>query len=154
MGVAGALLAVMVVMILSQVFFRYVMNDSLPWTEEMAKFSMVWIAFLVAPWVYRENLNVSIQMFADAFPRKMRLVTELIITLLVVAVCAIFFRESLIFWQGGLTISASSVPIKLSYFYSCGPFAFALLCSVGVEKALVQIWALLSEFRNTPGVQS
>ena len=61
-NLAGGLLALMLGMILAQVFFRYVLNDSLAWTEELAKFAMVWVACLVAPWAYREHLNVSIQM--------------------------------------------------------------------------------------------
>lgn len=142
--VAGILLALMVVMILSQVFFRYVMNDSLPWTEEMAKFAMVWIAFLVAPWVYRQDLNVAIRMFADAFAPKVRQFADLVISILVIVICVIFLLESIEFWRGGLNIQASSVPVKLAYFYSCAPISFALLCSVGVEKVFIQLNKLLS----------
>lgn len=142
MYLAGVLLAAMVVMILAQVFYRYVLNDSLSWTEEMAKFSMVWIAFLVAPWVYRENLNVSIQMFAEAFPKIMQLVGDLLITSLVILICIIFFRESIDFWLGGLTISASSVPIKLAVFYSCAPFSFGMLTLLGLERLIEQSYYL------------
>ena len=138
MQLAGALLAAMVLMILAQVFYRYVLNDSLPWTEEMAKFSMVWIAFLVAPWVYREHLNVSIEMFADAFPARLRHISELLISVLVILISGLFFRESLAFWQGGWAIQAASVPVSLAWFYSCAPFSFLMLCSIGVEKLIYQ----------------
>jgi len=138
-NLAGGLLALMLGMILAQVFFRYVLNDSLAWTEELAKFAMVWVACLVAPWAYREHLNVSIQMFADALPAILRRITELMITLLVIVICGIFFLQSLEFWQTGLSINASSVPIKLAYFYSCAPFAFGCICLVGLEKLIEQL---------------
>jgi TRAP-type C4-dicarboxylate transport system permease small subunit len=138
-NLAGGLLALMLGMILAQVFFRYVLNDSLAWTEELAKFSMVWVACLVAPWAYRAHLNVSIQMFADALPAVLRRITELMITLLVIVICGIFFIQSLEFWQTGLSINASSVPIKLAYFYSCAPFAFGSICLVGLEKLIEQL---------------
>jgi TRAP-type C4-dicarboxylate transport system permease small subunit len=138
-NLAGALLAVMLAMILAQVFFRYVLNDSLAWTEELAKFAMVWVACLVAPWAYRAHLNVSIQMFADALPAFLRRITELLITLLVLVICSIFFVQSLDFWQTGLSINASSVPVKLAYFYSCAPFAFGSICLVGLEKLIEQL---------------
>jgi TRAP-type C4-dicarboxylate transport system permease small subunit len=149
MYIAGGLLAAMVLMILAQVFFRYGLNDSLAWTEELAKFLMVWVACLVAPWVYREDLNVSIQMFAEALPVKLQQLSELIITLLVIAICAIFFVESLDFWQGGLSIYASSMPVKLAYFYSCTPFAFASVCLVGIEKLILQLYNLCSGHKQT-----
>lgn len=138
-NLAGGLLALMLAMILAQVFFRYVLNDSLAWTEELAKFSMVWVACLVAPWAYRAHLNVSIQMFADALPAVLRRITELLITLLVLIICGMFFMQSLDFWQTGLSINASSVPIKLAYFYSCAPFAFGSICLVGLEKLIEQL---------------
>lgn len=138
-NLAGGLLAVMLGMILAQVFFRYVLNDSLAWTEELAKFSMVWVACLVAPWAYRAHLNVSIQMFADALPAVLRRITELLITILVLVICGIFFLQSLEFWQTGLSINASSVPVKLAYFYSCAPFAFGSICLVGIEKLIEQL---------------
>jgi TRAP-type C4-dicarboxylate transport system permease small subunit len=138
-NLAGGLLALMLGMILAQVFFRYVLNDSLAWTEELAKFAMVWVACLVAPWAYRAHLNVSIQMFADALPAVLRRLTELLITLLVLVICGIFFIQSLEFWQTGLSINASSVPVKLAYFYSCAPFAFGSICLVGLEKLIEQL---------------
>jgi TRAP-type C4-dicarboxylate transport system permease small subunit len=138
-NVAAALLAAMLMMILAQVIFRYVLNDSLTWTEELAKFSMVWVACLVAPWAYRHHLNVSIDLFAEALPNVLRHISDIVISVLIIAISWIFLVESIAFWQGGWTITASSMPIKLAYFYSCIPFAFAGILLVGLENLLRQI---------------
>ena len=137
-NIAGGLLAAMLVMILMQVFFRYVMNDSLTWTEELSKYAMVWVTCLVAPWAYRENLNVSIEMFADALPVRLKRFTEILITMLAMLISTMFFIYSIDFWLSGLTITASSVPIKLAVFYSCIPFMFIALFLVGLERLLLQ----------------
>jgi TRAP-type C4-dicarboxylate transport system permease small subunit len=136
---AGLLLAIMVAMILAQVFFRYVLNDSLAWTEELSKFAMVWIACLVSPWAYREHLNVSIDMFHEALPCLLKRIAEITITLLVMLICAIFFMQSLSFVMGGTTITASSVDVKLWVFYLCMPFAFGSLFLVAAEKLITQL---------------
>lgn len=136
---AGLLLAFMVIMILAQVFFRYVLNDSLTWTEELSKFAMVWIACLVSPWAYREHLNVSIEMFHDALPALPKRIAEIIITLLVMLISAIFFVQSMSFVAGGTSITAASVPIKLWIFYLCMPFAFGSLFLVGIERLIQQL---------------
>ena len=41
--VAAILLVIMTAIVLLQVFFRYGLNNSLSWTEELAKIMMVWI---------------------------------------------------------------------------------------------------------------
>jgi len=140
-NIAGVLLSAMLLMILAQVFYRYVLNDSLAWTEELAKYLMVWVACLVAPWAYRENLNVSIEMFADALPKVLRRISEIIITILVIVISALFFKQSVAFWQGGFEIYASSMPVKLAYFYACAPLMFAALFLVGIENLIKQLFA-------------
>ena len=64
-NLAGMLLIAMVAIVILQIFFRYVLNDSLSWTEEVSKTMMVWTAFLVAPWAYRVGANVRIEIFVE-----------------------------------------------------------------------------------------
>ena len=45
-NLAGLLLVAMLLVVVLQIVFRYVLNDSLIWSEEIAKAMMVWTAFL------------------------------------------------------------------------------------------------------------
>ena len=66
---AATALAFMVVFILTQVFFRYVLNSALPWPDEAARFAMLWMTGLMAPTAYRRGGFVAIDMMARALPR-------------------------------------------------------------------------------------
>ncbi|RDC72236.1 TRAP transporter small permease [Rhodovulum sp. 12E13] len=68
-ALAVAALAVMVGVILAQVFFRYVLNDALPWPDEAARFFMLWMTGLIAPMAYRRGGFVAIDMLERALPR-------------------------------------------------------------------------------------
>ena len=65
--VAGALLLSTLVIALTQVFWRYVLNNSLSWPEEMAKFAFVWFVFLGAAMVTRRSRHIVI----DLVPRSL-----------------------------------------------------------------------------------
>ena len=143
-NLAALLLMAMTAIVLLQVFFRYVMNDSLGWTEEVAKMMMVWSAFLVAPWAYRMGSNVAIDMFAAALPGRTRLVLETGLTLLVLWVVGMFFAESLAFWQRGLAITAATVPVRMAWVYTVVPFGFAALFLVGCELLLRTVMTLVN----------
>jgi len=66
----GALaVALMVVAILVQVFFRYVLNNALPWPDEAARFCMLWMTGLMAPTAYRRGGVVAIEMLHTVLPR-------------------------------------------------------------------------------------
>ena len=59
--VSAMALALMVVVILLQVFFRYVMNNALPWPDEAARFLMLWLTGLMAPIALRQGGFVAIE---------------------------------------------------------------------------------------------
>lgn len=67
--IAVVALAIMVCLILGQVFFRYVLNDAPNWTEEGARFGMLWMTGLMAPLALRMGGFVAIDMLERALPR-------------------------------------------------------------------------------------
>ena len=62
-------IALMVLAILIQVFFRYALNNALPWPDEAARFMMMWMMGLMAPMAYRQGGFVAIDMLAEALPK-------------------------------------------------------------------------------------
>lgn len=67
--VAGALTAsVMVGSLLLGVFFRYVLGDSLVWSDEVASLAFTWTVFLFASALVREGGHVRITLLVDALP--------------------------------------------------------------------------------------
>jgi TRAP-type C4-dicarboxylate transport system permease small subunit len=139
---AGLLLIAMLVVVILQIVFRYVLNDSLIWTEELAKTMMVWTALLVAPWAYRAGANIRIELFVNEMPRTFRKSLELLLNLLVLWIVIVFLHESLGFWQRGLTVRADSLPIQVAWFYTVIPLALSLLLLVGAEQVLRNVLAL------------
>ena len=149
-NVAGVLLVAMVVIVILQILFRYVLNDSLSWTEEVSKTMMVWTAFLVAPWAYRVGANVRIELFADEFPDAMRRFMALALNFLVLWIVAVFLDESFGFWQRGQAVRSDSLPIQVSWFYTVVPVAFTLLLLVAVEQLIRDSLALFLPDEEIP----
>ncbi len=69
-GIAILAIAVMVVAILIQVFFRYALNNPLPWPDEAARFAMLWMTGLIAPMAYRRGGFVAIDTALRAMPSR------------------------------------------------------------------------------------
>lgn len=65
----AGMVAVMVIVILLQVFFRYVLGNALAWPEEAARFLMLWMTGLMAPSAFRRGGFVSIDMLTRLLPR-------------------------------------------------------------------------------------
>lgn len=55
----------MIGVVAAQVFFRYVLNHSLFWSEELARYILVWLTFLGATVAYRRGVHPRIDLFTS-----------------------------------------------------------------------------------------
>ena len=81
-------LALMVLVILLQVFCRYALNNALPWPDEAARFLMLWLTGLMAPVAMRQGGFVAIDSILRVLPS--RLVNLLSIFLLAVSILVLY----------------------------------------------------------------
>ncbi|NNF24989.1 MAG: TRAP transporter small permease [Rhodobacteraceae bacterium] len=87
-GRAIGILAIglMVLAILIQVFFRYVLNNALPWPDEAARFMMLWLTGLMAPTAYRRGGFVAIDLAVRALPQRLGAIISLFLLVVALAV--------------------------------------------------------------------
>ncbi|MEM7295708.1 MAG: TRAP transporter small permease subunit [Pseudomonadota bacterium] len=86
-ALALSALAVMVIFILYQVVMRYFFNAAPNWTEEAARFLMLWMTGLIGPLAYRQGGFVAIDMAERALPLVLaRLLTLLLLLIAMVVI--------------------------------------------------------------------
>jgi TRAP-type C4-dicarboxylate transport system permease small subunit len=68
--IAIILAAIMVLTVLVGVFFRYVLRNSLGWTEELARYLMIWTALLSISIGIKDKEHVGIQLLIRNVPIK------------------------------------------------------------------------------------
>lgn len=85
-------IAFMVIAILIQVFFRYVLNNALPWPDEAARFCMLWMTGLMAPTAFRRGGFVAIDMLVMALPKMVAIILNLILLFLCLLVLVVAVR--------------------------------------------------------------
>ncbi|TCL08358.1 TRAP-type C4-dicarboxylate transport system permease small subunit [Shimia isoporae] len=156
-------LALMVVVILTQVFFRYVLNNALAWPDEAARFLMLWMVGLMAPSAMRWSGFVAIDTLPSALPRAPALVLTLVLLCmsLGVLVLAVQHGYAHTFGFGGKFDSSSlRVPlewvgmegfkVKLKYMYGSLLTCVVLLISVTVELVLRTLLELFDPDAEQP----
>ena len=152
----------MVIVILLQVFFRYVVNNALPWPDELARFLMLWMTGFIAPSAYRWGGFVSIEMLPKLLPKFLEHI--LIISLLVLSLIILLFGFQLglqhvkigwIFNSSSLKIPFDLIggeqkSIKLAWMYMSLPVGIFLLILVNIELILKKIILTFNTEINLP----
>lgn len=147
---AWIMMALMVFAIMLQVFYRYVLNDALPWPEEAARALMIWMMALIAPSAYRWGGFVSITMISDALPKVLRDLLTIGMFLLAGAVLYVLLSQAINHFNSGFMFKSSSLKIPLAWIYLAMSVCFALLMSVNIELLLRNIGRLIGNPDDFP----
>jgi TRAP-type C4-dicarboxylate transport system permease small subunit len=158
-------LAFMVIIMLTQVFFRYVLNNALPWPDEVARFCMLWMTGLMAPLALRHGGFVAIDMFQRMLPNAIARILQLLLwlvamTVLVVAVqigwdhfnSGWLFKSSSIRIPAGL-ISERPIRMPLAFSYLSLLLSVAMMIVVSGELIMRHIRQLIAgtdQFLDAP----
>lgn len=67
-----ALFWALAVIVFAQFFSRYVLNDSIAWTEEIARYLLMVIAFLGASLAARKGTHIALEIVPNMLPREAR----------------------------------------------------------------------------------
>jgi len=65
---ANLSLALLVLVLALQVFFRYVLHTGLTWSEEMSRFAFVWFVYISASLAAQRGTHIRVTMFVRWFP--------------------------------------------------------------------------------------
>ena len=61
------LFTIMTLIVWVQIFFRFILGGGIAWSEEIAKFLMVWMALLGSSMLFREGRHIAINFFISRF---------------------------------------------------------------------------------------
>ena len=131
------LLTVLVLVVLVAVFFRYVLGDSLPWSDEVARYLCVWVGFVGASVALNRRVHIGVEFFVDRLPailkRRVKLVVEFVILGLLLFIT--YFGIELVVFQ--VPQRSSALLISMAWPYASVP--------VGTSLMIVQCLNLILE---------
>jgi TRAP-type transport system small permease protein len=141
---AVALLSVMVAVTAIGVFFRYVLDDSLPWAEEADRYLFIWLSFVGASITMRHNAHIAVDILVRSFKPDYRRWIALLSAICIIVFLAVVFRasESVIAVTSLSRTSATDIP--MSWVYLAVPVGCVLM---GIEtlRLMVRTWQNLGQ---------
>ncbi|MGB5418490.1 TRAP transporter small permease [Algibacter sp.] len=124
--------ALLVLDVLFQVFSRYLLGTSFTWTEEFARFALIWMTILGAAYLNgtQEHLSMDFlyQKFSQTNKRKASILIEVLIFLFALIVMVIG-GLNLVYTTLHLEQLSGTLRIPLGYVYAIMPFSgFLIMC--------------------------
>lgn len=150
----GIILILAIAVILSiQVFMRYVMQDSLSWSEELARYMFVWLVYLGISYgakIMRHiKIDAGLYMFPAAWRKYIVMFGDFIFLIfcLVVVVYAIKLSQR----QAKIGQVSPAIGMSMVYLYMAPAVGFGLT-AIRQVQTLIFRWRTLHETPRTPEI--
>ncbi|MEM9884788.1 MAG: TRAP transporter small permease [Bacteroidota bacterium] len=145
-GFLALLMAVMTLDVLYGVFTRYVLGDQPGWTEEVARFLLIWIGILGAAYASGQGNHLSIDLISgkltDANNKRLSVFVNLLILAFAIGVL-IVGGIRLIYITSYLGQTSPALKLPMSIIYSVLPLS-------GLLIVVYKLMAFFNKTRTTP----
>lgn len=137
------MMSLLVLSVVWQVFTRYVLQSPSTYTDELARFLLIWVSLLGAAYYSGKNEHIAITLFPDRLEgiQKKYLQTFINVTII------LFVTAVLLIGGGYLTYLkftfqefAPALQISMGWLYLIGPISGLLVLFYKISD-LVEIWA-------------
>jgi TRAP-type C4-dicarboxylate transport system permease small subunit len=111
----------------AQVFFRYVLNASLVWSEELARYLFVWIVFLASPLGIHRGIHIGVDLVITHLPSKWRRATMVFTCLFILIFLNFLVVLGLRVVKMNMTQTSIAMEIPMGYIYLAIPVGAFLM---------------------------
>lgn len=132
-------LALMSVLIVVQVFFRYVLNNSLSWSEEMARYLFIWMIYIGISYGVKMDKHICVDAVYTFMPKGVKRWYAIVAyaLFLIFAVAVIYFGIHVVSMQitSGQVSPAMGLPMQYVY---AAPVVGMILTTVRLIQKIVE----------------
>ena len=138
--------AAMIVAALLGVVFRYIMLSPFEWTEEVARFLMLWLGFLAMNIALRKNQHIAINFFGDRLPPILLRLIGYCIDVLVGLFLYYLLKQGYLMTTRTL-MTTSTLNLSMFWIYMAVPLGAFLTVIQLILNVTIKV---LKEFRPQP----
>lgn len=127
----------MVAILMAHIFCRYILNNSLTWSEELLKILLVWFGMLSVSLLAVRREHVSIVIFKEHMPKKMSAVLSKITQLLTVIICLAVIYVGVRYVMAAGHRPTPALRLSYGYAYAAIPVSFLFVTIYEFRNLLV-----------------
>lgn len=143
-SIGNILWVVFVVVTVAQVLFRYALNAPLDWTEELARFTLIWFTFLGGMLLAIEDDHIRVGFLRERLTGRLSVLAKLVQSLVEIVVGLFLVVGSYTVLQRTIGTSSTALGISLGIWYASSTTAGIGILVSTTFRTWAQIRALLA----------
>lgn len=134
-----SIIAFQAALLILSVFFRYILNSPIVWSDEIVRYSLVWMTFAGAALATRDDKHILVDVIDTTLSEKGRKITNWFVDLVVIAFMAflIYYGIRMTDYERGM-FGETLTWISYAYVYISIPIGAAVTILFTVSKYFVK----------------
>lgn len=137
--VLGLMLGAMSILIIVQVFSRFVINLPIHWSEEVSRYLMIYIVFIGASLAMRHNKLISVELLPEMVNENKRRIITIIIMVISIVFFVILFKQGIDILGRVKGQSSAGLGISMAIPYAAIPIGSVLLALNSLAAVFVEL---------------
>lgn len=141
------LLSLMSILIGVQVFMRYVMNDSLTWSEELARYAFIWATYIGVACAVKRNAHICVEAAVTKLPALYQHYAAILSHVLFIVFAVLVMKEGYALTLKILSFGqkSSSLGIPMAWIYLAPTVGFGLVILRLLQRIVIEIKTIRGE---------
>ena len=132
------------IIVCAGVFWRYVLNDSLSWSEETAKFLMVWMVFTASPIGLSTGGHAAIDIFSNLLTKRFQNILLVFINILLILFEVILIYQGTSYTYKASIQTAPTTGISMIYIFCSMPIGGLFMFFISLENMTTSVISSIS----------
>jgi TRAP-type C4-dicarboxylate transport system permease small subunit len=132
-------LLVIVIVTILQVIFRFIFDSPLVWSDELARFTLIWMTFIGAAIVSFDDKHLAVELIQEKLTPKLKLITTLMMRALIIAFLIITAVSSIELIQVSHYLNSGALEIPFSYWRIAAPVGCILMVIFIIIKSVYDL---------------
>jgi len=112
----GFFLLIMLFSVFIQIISRYILHSPFPWTEELARFSYVWLTFIGVGFGIKHRTHITMTIFVEKLPIHLQHILRLIVNIIIITMLIYILPSNFLFAMRTNRVSgALEIPMPVVY---------------------------------------
>ena len=134
-----ALFSILCLVVFAAVAARYLFHNPLMWSEEVVIYLFTWVVFLGSTILYKNQRHISIGIFTEKLPRRVRTCVHLFGDLLVLVFLLVLTHQGFILFQMNTDIPSITLPVPVGIATVSLPVMALLMIYYNIRHIVARI---------------
>lgn len=100
-----------------QIFSRYILNHSFPWTEEIGRYSFVYLTFIGAAICIRNEMNINLDLLTKRLPKSAGAILEMAVEVSIILFLFLLIYQGSVICQKTAKQVSAALRLPMVIFY-------------------------------------